>query len=58
MDIATSLAVNQLHTKELLELEKSKVKVKDINLDRFRKEKAEVEKTLDTKRMARERLLR
>ena len=58
MDIAASLAVKQLHAEELLELEKSKVKDKNIDLDRLRNEKALVEKTLRTKRTAKDRLFK
>ena len=58
MAIVASLAVKQLHAEELLELEKLEVEDKDINLNILRKEKLAVEKTLGTKCMAKEGLLR
>ena len=57
-DTAASLAVKQLHSEELLELEKSKMKDKNLDLDRLRNEKALVEKTLGTERTAKDRLLK
>ena len=49
VDTAASLAVKQLHAKELFELEKPKVKEKNIDLNRLCNEKALIEKTLGTK---------
>ena len=47
--------MKQLHANELLELEKLKVRGEDI--DRLRKEKAAVERTLYAKRTAKKRLV-
>ena len=57
-DTAASLAVKQLHSEELLELEKSKMKDKNLDLDRLRNEKALVEKTLGAERMAKDKLVK
>ena len=57
-DTAASLAVKQLHSEELLELEKSKMKDKNLDLNRLRNEKALVEKTLGAERTAKDRLLK
>ena len=57
VDTAASLSVKQLHAKELLELEKSHVKKTDVDIDRLRKEKAAVEKSLGAKRMTKEKLV-
>ena len=57
VDIVASLAVKELHAKELLELEKLKVKDKGIDLEILCKDKALVEKTLCIKCTAKDRLL-
>jgi hypothetical protein len=49
--------VKQLHAEELLKLEKSKAKEKDININRLRKETEAAEKTLGAERTAKERLV-
>ena len=58
VDTVALLAVKQLHSEELLELEKSKMKDKNLDLNRLRNEKALVEKTLGAERTAKDRLLK
>jgi hypothetical protein len=57
-ETAASLSVKQQHAEKWLELEKSHVKERDADIDRFCKEKAAVEKSLGAERTAKEKLVR
>jgi hypothetical protein len=51
------LQLQLLHVKELLELEKSKVKEKDVDMDRLCKETTATKKNLGAKRTTKEKLV-